>query len=360
MAKRVKHVYNNIEHVFFHQGKDEYNLDWGKEPGGKVSFEGNIIKSYSADIGVANFDRKIFYFRAGSYTQTTAKHQRAIKYAIPSGWKVFTWLDWHSFPSTQEFVNGRIDRLKEQKEILYSNKKRDIYRYDQYLNEVTDLAEYTDNPELLSTFLEKAETYKRTEEDTKHATIKEWANRQQLLGSWKNKVRAYEDLEFRLKFFDKQKEVREKNTLKKEKALENLKKELDEYKAEQLEQWYNGENVYFGYYIPPKFNKLRSRNYWSINVYLRISPKYPQVVNTSQGVDIPLIECKFLYKKFRKCIETNTEWHANGEKYRIAKYQLEKIYKKNEHWYLHSGCHIIRDVEIEKFIEKFNLQSWRD
>lgn len=358
MAKRLKHIYNDIEHVFFHQA--EFDIDWGKNKNGNMSFRGNKIYSYSSEIGIADFDRKVLYFRNGSYSHTTSKHQAAVRYAVPSDWKVFRWMKWHSFPYITEYVNERIDVLKEEKEKLYSNSKHSKYSYDSFLLGITELAEYVGSSECLTKFISEAEPYKRIEADIKHANIKEWVNDNNILGSWENKVKAYENLEFREKFLAKQEVLREKNKLKKEKALENLKKEFDIYVAEELEKWYNGESTYLGYFTPSKFCKLQVYRNYPGKVYLRISPKDPKTVITSKNVDIPLIECKFLYKKFRECIETNTEWHTNGEKYRIAKYQLEKIYKYGEHWYLHSGCHIIRDVEIEEFIDRFNLQSWRD
>ena len=123
-----------------------------------------------------------------------------------------------------------------------------------------------------------------------------------------------------------------------------------------IDKWYVGESDEINFQIP-KRNNWNYRN--KLPVYLRINPKDPKMVDTSKGVTIPLVECALLYRKFKQCIDTNTEWKQNGDKFRIGYYNVERIsLEQDNKWYLKSGCHILCEDQIEEFVDKF-VPEWK-
>lgn len=100
-----------------------------------------------------------------------------------------------------------------------------------------------------------------------------------------------------------------------------------------------------------------SSNHWvfySIPIYLRISG---DLIETTKQATIPIEHAKLLYKKFKKCIETNTPWHTNGSSIKIGHYYVQKIDIIEGYWYIQAGCHTIYQEQIEDFITRNNL-NW--
>jgi len=357
----AKHKFTNGElaHAFFHQ--EEFGIDYGNAS--SFSFQKNRIFSYSSCIGAADFNRKIFLFRNGSYSNSTSKHQSNIRYAIPHDWKVYYWNTWRiddfSYYGYRGgdfgFDNGTYNayfqeaynRLIEEKNKLFSGTK--YFGYDVYDSIIKDLQEFSDTlncKHLYDEWLPKLQDYKWTQEMIEQHKVKTWAYENGIKGSYETKLKVFENPDLAT-------EIIEKNRIKKEK-LETTKEER-RLKAVQksIDKWYAGETNEIDFKLP----KRNWYNYSKIPIYFRISTSDPKMVQTSKNVTIPLVECALLYRKFKQCVETNTEWKQNGEKFRIGHYQVEKIYNDNGYKLL-DGCHLCHQEQIEEFIDKF-VPEWK-
>lgn len=115
---------------------------------------------------------------------------------------------------------------------------------------------------------------------------------------------------------------------------------------ETLKKWLSGEAQYRWYL-------------YDIPTHLRIGKEGN--VETSMGASVPLEHARLLYKKFRNCIQLDTEWVTNGSSIKVGVYQVQHIKKDSEGcWHLKAGCHIIYEREIELFVESNSLQQWRE
>lgn len=345
MGKRLKHVYKAAElsHIFFHQ--EEHGINWGKN-NSNMSFRGNNIYSFTTIIGTADFKKKIFLFRSAYYSSSTSKHQNCVNQAIPEDWVVYRWKDWRNFSNYKAFIQENLEYLKETKEKLYTCVKYIPYNYyGSYINHVTDFCNDLECTNLLPKFLEDAKQYEWTPEDILMAEIKTWAVKNELLGSYESKKKKY--LNPVLKALVEERYSKNQN----DKELARLKaiEEKAATELEKLEKWLNGGNESYFYDIP---------------IHLRL---HKGQVQTTKGITIPLEHCRLLYKKFRNCIATNTEYFTNGHSIHVGVYTVNSIQRRLRtkqsntlEWAIWSGCHVIFQTEIEQFIERFNLQEWRD
>lgn len=345
MSKRLKHVYKIAElaHIFFHQA--EHGIDWGK-CAGNMKFTSNEIYSYSSVIGIADFKKKVFLFRTGSYSSQTSKHQNHVYRAIPHDWKVYSWKNWYDFPNYKKFIQEKLDLLKTTKKSLYTCVKNvPINIYTKCIDHVTEFCNDLECIDLLPKFLEDAKQYEWTSEEVLMAEIKNWAVKNELLGSYESKKKKYLDPVLKALV----EEQYSKNQSDKELAILKAKEKRAAKELEKLETWLNGSSYNFSYDMP---------------IHLRL---HNGEVQTTRGVTIPLEHCRLLYKKFRNCIATDTEYFTNGHSIHVGVYTVNSISLQSRvgtqplslEWAIWSGCHVIFQTEIEQFIERFNLQEWR-
>lgn len=341
----AKHVFANRElaHAFFHQ--HEFGIDWGR--GSSFSFESNRIYSYSSIIGIADFKKKLFLFRSANFSQSTSKHQANIRYAIPNDWKIYYWNKWHTFYSTEAYCEQLLDVLIEQKKYLYSGIKS--FGSDVYEETLEQLDKFTKDlkcRKLYSKYKRKFDKYKWTEEDFLVLAVKTWAYNNGMLGSYKKKLKYYNNPTLKSLVEERfQKELSDKEEKARQKVLKQEKKE-----QELLDKWLVGEY---------------HNNLYNVPIHLKIAAN-ESFVMTTLGALVPLFHCELLYKKFRYCIASNTEWESNGHSIPIGNYKVSKIqqrlrskYPNVVEWSILAGCHLIFETEIEKFIESNNLQKWR-
>jgi hypothetical protein len=128
-------------------------------------------------------------------------------------------------------------------------------------------------------------------------------------------------------------------------AREALKrKEENTRKNEALvEAWCKGENRFIPY---------------NIHVNLRFNNGQ---VQTSQGAFVPIEDAKRLYQLYCKVKSdpTLTLYGTKDNPFPVGHYALRYISKQDNYYIIQVGCHSIRSIEIEKFIDNNNLQDWR-
>lgn len=340
----AKHTFGNRElaHAYFHQ--QEFGIDYGN--GSSFSFRGNKIYSYSSCIGVADFEKKIFKFRSASYSNSTSKHQRYVGGAIPHDWKVFRWKSWNRFDDNRSWFEDLIIEVRNDKYYLTKGTRffgnPDLI--DNIRNRFKEFSDAFDLPKLYDEYVEELNKLIWTDKELEMHKIKAWCANTGITGSYENKVKVFNNPELAAENIAKNKEKKAKlEATKEERKQKAIQKSID--------KWYSGESISINF----GSSSRRSRYifYKEYPVYLRINPNDPKEVETSKGVKIPLVECALLYRKFKQCVETNTEWHQNGEKFRIGMYHVEKIHSVNGEYQLVAGCHVIKATQIEEFVNKF-------
>jgi hypothetical protein len=161
----------------------------------------------------------------------------------------------------------------------------------------------------------------------------------------KDKIFIYTDEETRNRILKLNKDIAKR---KAEALLEKHRKDI-ETNYDRIIRWMKGEeltNLYLGGYD------------LIISSGLRI--KGDEVI-TSMCVSVPISHARALYKIFKECERTDTEFEANGTSIKIGHYRVEFIKKgichSTEQYYLKAGCHYISSDIINKFIE-INKLNW--
>jgi hypothetical protein len=357
----AKHKFTNSElaHAFFHQ--EEFGIDWGE--GSSFSFRGNTLYSYSSIMGILIPEKNIFLFRSGSYSSSTSKHQAYTRGAIPHNIKTYYWPDWYISTNSRiyggshfaadiytykEYIEKEILAIKNDKYCLKTGTKY-FGNPNKFLhNDIYQFCYNLDCLNLYEEYKEQLNSLEWTQEELDILAVKTWAYNNGINGSYETKLKVYNNPELAAEVIEKNRIAKEKlEATKEERRLKAVQKSID--------KWYTGEINEINFQLP-KRNGWAYRN--SIPVYFRISPNDPQIVETSKGVKIPLVECALLYRKFQQCINTNTEWHQNGEKFRIGYYYVEKIYNNGTSYVLVAGCHTCYQEQIEEFVTKF-VPEWK-
>lgn len=348
---KLKHNYGNqVYHIFFHRPE---GLDWAQNTtNGNMSWRGNVLFSYSSELGWVDFDKKIIWIRNGTYSNTTSKHQHYLRASVPPDWKIIyisNWWDWtrgwDKAPSYYKELEHIVSLAKENKEKLYKNTK-DFGKpkfVEHSVEEAQRLLNVISQEDLFESFVSKITPFIWTPADTKVYEVKTWCRDNGITGSYETKLKVYNNPELA-------EEVIEKNRIRKEK-LEATKEER-RLKAIQrnIEKWYSGETGNINW-LDTK--RRYYHTYSNHPVYLRIKPSDDKMVQTSLNAEVPLIECQLLYRKFKQCRDTNTTWHQNGEKFRIGYYHVDRIELYYDEYQLVAGCHVLKNTQIEEFVNRF-------
>ena len=133
MSKRLKHVYQTGEvfHILFNRPEELLNA---RNDNANVSWNYNeetneaTAYSYSSEIGIVDFNKKVVFIRNGSYSNTTNTHQRNLFNAIPSHeFKVFYFnhwdCKWYSWYNLDAWCEQEVALVKKSKEQLYTKSK---------------------------------------------------------------------------------------------------------------------------------------------------------------------------------------------------------------------------------------------
>lgn len=357
MSKKLKHIYPNSElfHSFFHRPE---GLTYANGTG-SCSWNNNSCYSYSSEIGYADFENKIFYFRSGSRSSSTSKHQNNLRCAIPSSEWFIVSIDWYNWsrcagvPDLSEELESTLDKLKANKDTLYSGIKYlgNSEAVNNTIKQVKEILTKTNQLDKFNDWEVKALEYQWTAEEINLYGVKKWATDNEFIGSTDKKIKYYNDTTLKQLVEDKFKAKKSAKQLAVKKRAEQLaKKEL-----ENLEKWLRGEY---------------SDNLYNIPVHLRISKSLSNIkeinnsleVITTLGARVPLKHAELLFKKFRQCVETNAEWKTNGHSISVGNYKVTAItkgeYPNGElQWCILAGCHVIFETEIVKFVKDNNL-NW--
>ena len=347
----MRHTFSNREvfHIFFHRQEGQ---DYAKGSG-SCSWKDNICYSYSSELGYADFENRIFYFRGGSRSSSTGKHQSYLLQAIPNDeWYVVTidWWDWErgwdKSPSLNKWVNSKILDVKNDKYYLIKGTKNfgnPLY-FNSTISKVQEVLSNCGQMNLYQPFLDEIEQYRWTQEELKIHEVKTWCLENGITGSYETKLKVYNNPELA-------KEVIEKNRIKKERLEANKEERQQKAIQKNIEKWYNGEVRDIKFLVSDRRTRYGSYNN---PVYLRINPYDANEVETSKGAKVTLQKAKLLYYKFKKCIAENKEWHTNGETFSLGYYNVNSISKHyNGQWYIKAGCHQVFDTQIEEFVNRF-------
>jgi hypothetical protein len=99
--------------------------------------------------------------------------------------------------------------------------------------------------------------------------------------------------------------------------------------AEKLARWRNGEAVSLPWEVSQAGALLRIRG---------------ELLETSQGANVPLSHAIRVFFAARQCRETATQWVRNGHTIRVGSFQVDQI---NTDGSFRAGCHYIQWAEIE-------------
>lgn len=342
----MKHIYNTQEvyHIAFHRPEGLYearnstnNVSW------RYIKETNktIFYSYSSELAIVDHNNKIIYFRNGSYSNTTSKHQNYFYNSI-SDKTIYTiiyfnnWWDWMDF---DKWCNSELQYCINDKHKLYKGIK-----YFSVLNIHIQKWEYykeilliINRQDLINKYEPLFKQLDWTDDEITMYNVKNWALNNGMLGSYNKKFKYYNDPILKKGVEDKH----IANESDKQIALQEKLRKDTEKQLELLELWLNNINNFSSYYLD------------KIPIHLRINKNE---VETTMGARVPVDEAKLLFTKFKKCVNNNINWYTNDEKIKVGLYSVEKIYCEFDgYWYIKAGCHTIRDVEIYKFIEQYKL-----
>jgi hypothetical protein len=131
--------------------------------------------------------------------------------------------------------------------------------------------------------------------------------------------------------------------------LENLEIEIDELFGAQeifidtvtLDAWMNGRASI-------------TTNRVSLS-YLRIHPDFPNTIQTSQQVEIPIQEAIELFNELKKVAISGAVEPIQGKT--IGSFIVESFEDHGEGYLLTAGCHMIPWAHIQDFAERFLLKA---
>lgn len=145
---RTKQVFSTDEvyHLWANQTQNS-----ARNPGGNVSFDGVLAKSYSAIIGVIAKNaagETAYLYGTRSYSVTTAKHQAMILRAIPRGAVSFAVYEtgpqgWGTYnPNPVKLLEGILAELPALAAAAKNARSNKDYKTAQYINRVDDAVKF--------------------------------------------------------------------------------------------------------------------------------------------------------------------------------------------------------------------------
>ena len=163
--------------------------------------------------------------------------------------------------------------------------------------------------------------------------------------SWGNTT--YREIYFNKEYretFEKQVQTYELKRIKEIEEKQLKQAEEEKFKNLKLvEDWYA--------------DKTNNINLWDVPILLKLTHKN-KFITTSRGAVIPIKDAKKLYKLYLNVKQKGLEYFDKSMK--IGYYDFKHITKYSTSYTIKIGCHLIREAEIEEFIERNNLQDWKN
>jgi hypothetical protein len=94
-------------------------------------------------------------------------------------------------------------------------------------------------------------------------------------------------------------------------------------------------------------------DYNQSRIVLRVN-RTNNVVETSQGVNVPVDRAIELWPLVLHCHNTKTEWIENGQNFKIGHYRVNKIHSNGD---LKAGCHFLKFDELQRIAINLNITS---
>ncbi len=317
--KRPKLVYKNISeiaHLWIHETQPEARC-------GNAFYEDGVIYSYGKHFPIAKIDKnkrgeKTVLFTLDTYSSTTGKHIRDVKYACSHADKLYMvdvprWGQPRHDVNIKYWINkvqnyvSKIPKVRDNKEYLVRDAQAEIAQLNKYLQYY------------------KLKLDKQQKKIVKSADPVLWEEDIRLFKEKKAIREAYLE-----EHWD---EVQEKRKLDREKRAEAKRIAEEKKYAEDIEKWRNGQ----GYATAWRYKTPHS--------LLRYNESQDRI-ETSQSVQIPVEAAKRLYNRINKviaaggCVETCPD--------KILDYQVKEITKDR----LVVGCHNIPMTEVQRIAQQ--------
>ena len=283
-----------IDHIWVHK----------QAPRGRAcneSFDGDVLKSYSTDIGrhISHRGKNAIILNDTSYSMTTSKHQSALRRAIPAGTETF-----------------RVSGLGYG--AVLSGDKRQLAKlvYDKCIESATAARADSMRPRIQQARKDRCAAQE-------HRALLDVARVSAFFGL-RRKVNT--------RSIDRLANAAHRAQIREQKEEKQRQVRLAQEAAEKITKWIAGEQVYF----PGGLAKI----------YLR---RVGDEMQTSRDVHVPIAEARaaFIFARSKR----ETGWRRNGEKFAIGGYQLDSVTADG----VVAGCHRIGWEEIERFATQ---QGW--
>lgn len=318
MAKRVKEVFSNSREVAHIWASGEYFT--GRNSQGNIYFKNKTIYSYRDSFPLAKMmNDDVVLLTTRTYSNTTAKHHRDVRIAIPRSSKII------NCTNVDVFIPQKID-----------GKWINCYKHDQnikcYLAECEEWA-------TKAVSAKSKRNYYLTEAKRCISSIKEYAEYFKLTTV---KCPILKELK-KTKYIDLEKLVLDVTKIKvKEKAeLKERQEALKQKSIENLEEWRNGL-IYTVRYdnIFCKGDTVRLRVIYKDSV--------PDRIETTKGVKMGIETAAHLYKVLKTKTKETTQ--ISGIPTSVGNRTISLRNKKG----ITSGCHFIEYKEIELIANQLN------
>lgn len=279
--------------------------------GSNMSFANGNLFSYNTMIAArrTNSQGDVIVFIDNTYYSrtTSSKHMPCVERASRNYLRVFY---------SVEECNA--DPKISKRPILPNDVKDDVINW--YLRKEID------------TLLLKASRARQNKELLTREVIEKAELLNNVLDWFGSKLERYDINKLKEEFSSQLEEIREKE---RQRQLRQEKRDRKEF-AEWLEGTSNK--------VPSSFMK-------AAEAYLRVSPKNPAVVETSQGALFPLESCELLYKLWQRGTAISEE---QAQRISIGHYRLTWLDPEKG---IKAGCHFVPKTEIERFATVIGLRQ---
>jgi hypothetical protein len=313
----MKHVFDTdmVAHIWANQSQED-----ARNPQGNFYFRGDTIFSYRDSFPVARIikrkGRECILITNDTYSSTTSRHCWLVRRAV-SGKPVFTvpnrtlapgrYYDYkaHEWQDSRSPHDANLNWYKHQVEegiqklIKGRDKDRHLTALEYSVNEANEYCEFFG-------LKRRFEVPANVDKESLREMGKE--------------------------FRRKQEKKREQDHARHERQQAEL---LAKRQADKSD-WLQGADVCY-------------RNGWSEPTLLRIKG---EVLETSQGAEVPLDHAKRAFKFIAECRTRNVEYQRNGHSIHVGHFKIDSIDAEGN---IKAGCHSIQWSEIERIAEQLGL-----